>query len=156
MQTASSTPIKCLLNSTLSTDGAKFMIPDIGDYCYGTKTLIFEYTRMSLKDIPDKIIAQYKQLEMSRDGWAYMQIEKGMSGLKQAGKIANDRLKTHKSKYGYTPVPRTPALWTHETRPTTFTLVVDGFGIKHETIQDAKNLLNALKDLYAITIDWSG
>ena len=93
---------------------------------------------------------------MSTDGWAYTQIEKGMAGLKQACKIANDKLKTHMEKYSYNPVPRTPALWTHATRPTTFTLVVDDFGIKYEIILDANHLLNALKDLYAITIDWSG
>ena len=90
---------------------------------------------------------------MSTDGWAYMQIEKGMPGLKQAGKITIDRLKTHMKKY-YTPVPCTPALWKHETGPTPFTLGVENVGIKYETIQDANHLLNVLKDVYAITIDW--
>ena len=53
----------------------------------------FEYMRMKLHDIPDEIINQYNLLALSTDGWVYMQIEKGMPGLKQAGKIANDRLK---------------------------------------------------------------
>ena len=84
---------------------------------------------------------------MSSDGWVYMQIEKGIPGLKQAGKIANDRLKLPMGKYSYTPVPRTPPLWKHKTKPTTFTLVVDDFGSKYETLQDANHLLNALKDI---------
>ena len=82
-----------------------------------------------------------------------MQIEKGMPDLKQAGKIANDQLNTHMKRYGYAPVPRTPTLWRHVTRPTIFTLVVDNFGIKYESLQDANHLLNALSNLYGITID---
>ena len=35
-QTASLTTTKCLINSTLSTDKAKFMSIDIKDYYYGT------------------------------------------------------------------------------------------------------------------------
>ena len=50
--------------------------------------------RMALKDIPEEIIEQYHLRTMASDSWVYMQIEKGMPGLKQAGKIANDRLKS--------------------------------------------------------------
>jgi hypothetical protein len=132
------------------------MTADIEDYYYGTVMPEFEYMRMSLKDIPEEIVTQYDLLRLSSNGWVYMQIEKGMPGLKQAGKIANDMLTAHLAKYGYTPVPRTPALWKHATRPTIFTLVVDDFGIKYESEQDANHLLNALRDLYGITADWTG
>ena len=111
---------------------------------------------MSLRDIPDEITDQYNLRALAHDGWVYMQIEKGMPGLKQAGKIANDRLKTHLKKYGYAPVPRTPALWAHATRSTIFTLVVDDFGIKYESMADANHLLDALRALYNITVDWTG
>ena len=76
-----------------------------------------------------------------------------MTGLKQAGKVANDRLKEHLAKYGYKMVPRPPVLWAHETYDTTFTLCVDDFGVKYTSKDKAFHLLNALKDLYAITID---
>ena len=56
-QTASLTTTKCSINSTLSTDQAKFMFVDIKDYYYGTILSDLEYMRMTLKDIPDKIIA---------------------------------------------------------------------------------------------------
>ena len=59
-----------------------------------------------------------------------MEICKGMPGLKQAGKLANERLKKHLHKYGYAPCARTPTLWTQVTLPITFTLVVDDFGVK--------------------------
>ena len=112
--------------------------------------------RMALKEISEEIIEQYKFHTMASDSWVYMQIEKGVPGVKQAGKIANNRLKKHLAKYGYTPVPRTPALWKHATKSTIFTLVVDNFGIKYESLQDATHLINALKDLYEITVEWTG
>ncbi len=36
-----------------------------------------------------------------------------------------------------------------------FTLVVDNFGVKYESLVDANHLLNALEDLYGITVDWA-
>ena len=47
-------------------------------------------------------------------------------------------------------------MWTHDTRDTKFILVVDNFGIKYKSTGNIKHLLDALKDLYKITIDWMG
>ena len=55
-QTASLNTTKCLINSTLSTRGAKFMTADIDRYYYGTPLETFEYMRMALIDIPDEIV----------------------------------------------------------------------------------------------------
>ena len=111
---------------------------------------------MSLKDIPDKIIGQYNLGKMVSDNWVYMQIETSMSGLKQAGKIANNKLKSHMILHGYTPVPRTLELRRYVTRSIIFTLVVDNFGIRYSSAHDANHLINTLKELYEITTDWSG
>ena len=40
-----------------------------------------------------------------------MEIQKGMYGLPQAGKIENDKLKLHLAKFGYEPAPITPGIW---------------------------------------------
>ena len=61
----------------------------------------YEYVRMSLNIIPKEIITQYKIRKIAVNGWVYMEIRKGMPSLKQVGKIARDRLKTHLEKYGY-------------------------------------------------------
>ena len=132
------------------------MTADIDRYYYGTPLATFEYMRMALSGMPEEIITQYNMAAIASDGWVYIQIEKGMPGLKQAGKIANDRLTHHLAKYGYAPVPRTPSLWKHHTRSTIFTLVVDDFGIRYNSEQDANHLLNALRDLYDISVDWAG
>ena len=81
-QTASLTTTKCLINSTLSTDRAKFMSVDIKDYYYGTILSDFEYMRMALKDISDEIIVQYNLRALQCNDWVYIQIDICMPGLK--------------------------------------------------------------------------
>jgi hypothetical protein len=89
-------------------------------------------------------------------GYVYLEIRKGMYGLKEASILAYDQLKEHLSHYGYAPVRYTPGLWRHNTRRTTFTLAVDDFGIKYFSKADADHLFAALHDKYALTKDWSG
>ena len=50
----------------------------------------------------------------------------------------------------------TSGLWRHTHRPTQFTLVVDDFGVKYTTKEDAQHLINALKETYDISEDWNG
>ena len=156
-QTASLTTTKILLNSTISTPGARFCAFDIKNFYYGTPMPRYEYMKIHISKIPDEIVQEYLLLPLSTpDGWVYMEIRKGMPGLKQAGRIANDRLTTHLAKSGYRPVPITPSLWTHDTRPIDFSLVVDDFGIKYVGKEHAMHLLGALRDLYTVTEDWDG
>ena len=79
-----------------------------------------------------------------------------MPGLKQAGSIANDRLKAHLSQFGFSPLPRNPALWKHDTKPIFFSLVIDDFGVKYIGKEKADHLIQALQKLYTISIDWTG
>ena len=79
-----------------------------------------------------------------------------MYGIPQEGKITNDKLKLHLSKFGNEPVSITPDLWRHQTRPVQFLLVVDDFGIKYERQEDIKHLFDALKTIYKISEDWDG
>jgi hypothetical protein len=155
-QCASLTTTKCLLNSTVSTPDAKFLVLDVKNYYYGTPMTRYEYMKLALKLIPQEIIDQYNLLSLAVDGYVYIEIRKGMPGLKQAGRIANDRLQAHLATYGYAPVPRTPSLWQHESRPVTFSLVVDDFGVKYVGQENAAHLISALKALYQISVDWSG
>ena len=85
-----------------------------------------------------------------------MEIQKGMYGLTQAGKIENDKLKLHLANFGYEPAPITPVLWRHQTQTLQFSLVVDDFGIKYERQEEITHLLDALKTIYKISEDWGG
>ena len=79
-----------------------------------------------------------------------------MYGLKQAAILAYDNLKTNLQPFGYSPVVGTVGLWKHATRPTTFCLCVDDFGIKYTSKSDAQHLLDAIGSSYKYTCDWSG
>ena len=83
----------------------------------------YEYMKISLAIFPDEIIAQYNLLQLASNGWLYLDIRKGMPGLKQSGRIANNRLKIHLSKFGYSPVARTSSLWKHATKDICFSLL---------------------------------
>ena len=85
-----------------------------------------------------------------------MEIQKGMYGLPQAGKIANDKLKLHMAKFGYEPASINSGLWSHQTHPLQFLLVVDDFGIKYERQEDITHILDILKTIYKISEDWDG
>ena len=88
--TAKLTTAKCLLNSTISTPNACFMVSDIKDFYLNTQMEQYEYMRLPLSIIPNKIIQQYSlQALATPQGLVYIKICKGMYGLKQAGLLAN-------------------------------------------------------------------
>ena len=47
-------------------------------------------------------------------------------------------------------------MWKHDTRPATFALTVDDFGVKCVGKEHAEHLRDALKEHYEITEDWEG
>ena len=151
---ASLTTTKCLLISTISTPDARFMTLDIKNLYYGTPMSRYEYMRLALDFFPDNIIEQYNLHSLVYpNGWIFMDIRKGMPGLKQAGRIANDRLKIHLAQFLYAPVPCTPALWKNVTRDITFLLVVNNFCVKYVGKENAYHLIQALKKQYTISMD---
>ena len=79
-----------------------------------------------------------------------------MPGLKQADRLANERLVHHLAPYGYAPVQHTPSLWKHESNGILFALVADGFGIKSTSDSATSHLLQAIREKYQITVDPSG
>jgi hypothetical protein len=100
------TTAKCRVNITISTPDACFMGVDIKAFYLNTPIERYEYMQLPLSIIPDQIIQQYwLQTLATPGGWVYMEIRKGMYGIKQAGLIANVCLTAHLAKYGYTPTP---------------------------------------------------
>jgi hypothetical protein len=83
------TLFKVILNSIISTKGARCMTIDLKDFYLNTPMKRPEYMRLKMTDIPEEIIEQYKLREIATpDGYVYMEITKGMYGLPQAGIIA--------------------------------------------------------------------
>ncbi len=79
-----------------------------------------------------------------------------MYRLPQAGILANRLLKQQLSNHSYYEVAHTPGLWKHISRPISFTLVADFFGIKYIGKEHANHLIAALQEHYTLDIDWAG
>ena len=66
---ASLTTTNCLLNSTISTPGDRFITLDIKSFYYNTPIGRYEYMKTSLAIPPEEIIAQYNLLQIVSKGW---------------------------------------------------------------------------------------
>ncbi len=83
-------------------------------------------------------------------------VTKGMYGLPQAGLLANELLELCLNKHRYFQSKLVPGLWKHTTRPISFTLVVDNFGVKYVGKEHVEHLMTILQEHYQIKADWMG
>jgi hypothetical protein len=111
---------------------------------------------INLVSLPQETIEKYDLNELAQDEKVYIEIQKGMYGLPQAGILANELLQRNLAKYGYRPTTHTHGLWTHDTRPISFSLVVDDFGVKYVGREHAGHLMTCIKKNYNIPSDWNG
>ena len=72
-----------------------------------------------------------------------------MYGLIEAGQLSNRRLVSLLSSFGFIETA-TPCLFRHLTRPISFVLVVDDFGVKYHSKVDFDFLVSALSSLYQV------
>jgi hypothetical protein len=119
-RTVGLTTAKILINSVISTPGAKFLVIDINNFYLNTPLGRFEYMVINLASLPQETIEKYDLNELAQDGKVYIEIQKGMYGLPQAGILANELLQRNLAKDGYRPTTHTHGLWTHDTRPISF------------------------------------
>ncbi len=113
--TADITLFKILLNSIISTKGARCVMVDIKDFYLCMPIKRFEYMRLKITDIPEEIIREYGlQALATSDGYVYCEIQKGMCGLPQAGIIAQELLEERLAKYGYHQSKIIPGFWSHK------------------------------------------
>ena len=154
--TANLPTVKILMNAVVSTPGSRVATADIKDYYLGTSMAIPEFMKVALRQIPDAIRARYHLDDIAHEGQVMMRIDKGMYGLVQAGRLAQERLVKHLAKHGYKEAKHTPMLFKHEHKKTVFTLVVDDFCIKYDARADLEHLFDSLRELYIITTDYSG
>jgi hypothetical protein len=153
--TADITTFRILIYSTLSTEDAAMMMMDIKNYYLGTPLPRFEYMKMLLSRFPEEIVLKYNLNALSVDGWVYIEIRKGMYGLRQVGLLANQLMQTRLPPFGYYPARHTPGLWLHRTRPISFTLVGDHFAVKYVGKQHAEHLRDVLLRTYELTMYWT-
>jgi hypothetical protein len=155
-QTTGLTTAKNLINSVISTLGAKFLAIDVNIFYLNTPLCRFEYMVINLSSLPQETIEKYDLSELSQDGKVCIEIQKGMYGLPQAGIIANELLQRNLAKDGYRPTQHTHGLWTHDNRQISLSLVVDDFGVKYVGREHAEHLMACIKKAYNISSNWNG
>jgi CO/xanthine dehydrogenase FAD-binding subunit len=100
--TADLLTVKLLLNSVISTEGARFASVDIKNFYLCTPLTRYKYVRMNLANFPEDVIEQYKLKELAnKTGMVFVEIRKGMYGLPQAGLLAQELLEQRLNKHGY-------------------------------------------------------
>jgi hypothetical protein len=97
---------------------------------------------INIYSLPQKIIDKYGLLELAHGGCVYIEIQKGMYDLPQAGILANKLLQRRLD--GYRPTEHTHRLWKHKTR------------INYIGRDNAEHLMASIKKQYAISSDWTG
>jgi hypothetical protein len=145
-----------LFNNTISTPGAIFLVININNFYLNTPLERYKYMVVLIASLPQELINKYGLDELAVDGKIYIEIQKGMYGLPRAGILANKLLQHRLAQDGYRPTNHTHGLWTQNTRPITFSLVVDDFGIKYVGKEHAEHLKASIAKHYQISHDWTG
>ena len=157
VRSADITTAKLHWNSVISTDDARYMCLDISLFYLTAHLEYYEYMKMPLHLFPQWIVDQYDLTKHAVNGMVHIEMRKAVYGLPQAGILANKRLRRKLEPHGYLEHENTPGLWYHKSRPISFTLVVDDFGVKYVGKEHADHLINCLKQCkYKLTEDWTG
>ena len=109
--TADLTTLKLLWNSVLSTKNAKYMCLDIKNFYLSAPLDRFEYMKIPLHLFPAWIREQYHLYTHAMHNFVYIEMQRAVWGLPQAGILANKLLKQHLTPHRYYECANTPGLW---------------------------------------------
>jgi hypothetical protein len=113
--------------------------------------------QLRLSDMPEDVTAHYKLNKIATpEGYIYCEIQTGLYSLPQAGIIAQQLLEERLEKDGYRQSKTSPGLWTHDTRPISFSLVVNYFKVKYVGEENAQHLVDTVQTYYKCSCDWKG
>jgi hypothetical protein len=97
-KTADLATAKILLNSTISAPATIWITADIKYFYLNIPMTKFDYMKVPISLFPPNIIAYYRLEHISHKGFVYCEIQKGMYGLPQAGRLVNNDLVNHLAK----------------------------------------------------------
>ena len=154
-KTAEMAAVKILLQSVVS-DGAKWMSLDLTDFYIMHDLERKEYVRIRLSEIPPEIMDEYDLHQYVHHGCVIFQVNKALFGLPQAGLISQQQLEVRLAAAGYVQCKHTPCVFRHVSNGVTFALVVDDFGVKYTDTAGAQHLIDTLRAIYDVKVDWTG
>ena len=109
--------VKININSTISRakNNARYMFIDIKNFYLVNPMKQLQHMFIHKKLIPQEVLNEYDIIFNDRD-FTYVEIRRGVYGLKEAGVIAFDQLIQKLKRFGYEPMLQTPGLWRHTSR----------------------------------------
>ena len=94
MRTADLTACKLHMNVAVSTPGARFACGDVEDFYLNTPLKRKRYVKVRAKYIPEETIRKHDlEQYIEAERWLHFEIGKGMYGIPEAGRLANDMLR---------------------------------------------------------------
>ena len=123
--------MKLHVNSAILEIISKYICMDAKCFYLNNQMDRSEYIMIQIYMIPQTFVEIYNLKEKSHDGYIFSRLTKGVYELPQSGQIAHDALVKHLEPYGYRSSSKTPFIWTHDSTPTNFTLVVNDFRVKY-------------------------
>ena len=109
--------------------------------------------RIPIRFLSKAILDKYNLHPYIHNGSILFEIIRSLYGLPHAGKIAQDALIQHLSTGGYIQTT-TPCLFRRATNGVAFTLIVDDFGVKHNSDSSCQHLIDCLQQKYKLTVNW--
>ena len=81
------------MNAVVSTLGARFAGGDVNDFYLNTPLNKKRYGKVRAKYIPEETIKKNLKQYIEDGGWIHLEIVKGVYGIPEAGRLANDLLR---------------------------------------------------------------
>ena len=106
----------------------------------------YEDMQIPVTYIPGYIMFQNNLVSLAVNNNILVKIRKGIYKLPHAGLIVQQRLNKYFYQYEYTSAESALGIYTHHARKTTFTLIVDDFGLKYYNTTKALYTINYLKN----------
>jgi hypothetical protein len=137
---ASHPTVNCLFNAVVS-ENAHFGTIDLTDFYLGTPNPNPPFIKIFLDTYPPEVLSRLhlapftKTDRRTKRPYCLFRADKTIYGLKESGKLSNERLVSLLSRWGFVQTS-TPCLFRHPTRSIAFVLVVDDFGIKYHGRDD--------------------
>ena len=157
--TAESEVFKSFFNMVVSRDSLYFTM-DIKDFYLGTDLPPEQqvYVAVPLHHYTDDVLDKYNLRPYIHGDRIIHKVVKSAFGLKNAGKLARDRLDIDcLNKAGYFEDAIVPCIYRHDTNGTIFVLVVDDFAVSCTTPEAKQHIIDTLRNAgYTIDIDHAG
>ena len=145
------------MNGVVSTPSARLAGRDVKDFYLNTPQKKNRYVKVRSKYITEETIRKHNLEQYIEDnGWLHFEIRKGMYGILEAGRLANDLLQATTKKHGYIEATNTPGYWKHIWKPISWTLIADDFGFKYTNKRHVDELIKIMSQWYVMKMDWEG